>query len=232
MDRPVQTVQDLPGTQRPSLAAGEGRLEHNALTTMTGGHVGRAFERLEDDALLTGRGRYADDLGVKPGTLYAAILRSPHAHAEIVALDASRALAAPSVRAVLTGADVKRWSEPFVVGVKQPMEYRCLAVERVRYVGEPVAVVVAESRALAEDALDLTQEVLQEAQRIKIGAGLLSIASYQKHFGEVQALAPRRQLANMVGARYEASRNMRDGVVAKGQKAFGDLLSGRNTLGR
>ena len=148
-------MQDLPGTQRPSLAAGEGRLEHNALTTMTGGHVGRAFERLEDDALLTGRGRYADDLGVKPGTLYAAILRSPHAHAEIVALDASRALAAPRVRAVLTGADVKRWSAPFVVGVKQPMEYRCLAVERVRYVGEPVAVVVAESRALAEDALDL-----------------------------------------------------------------------------
>src|SRR4051812_35443161 len=155
MDTLLETVQDPPRTQRPTVPAGEGRLEHDASSTSTGGHVGRAFERFEDDALLTGRGRYADDLGVKPGTLYAAILRSPHAHAEIAALDASRALAAPRVRAVLTGADVKRWSAPFVVGVKQPMEYRCLAVERVRYVGEPVAVVIAESRALAEDALDL-----------------------------------------------------------------------------
>ena len=155
MDRPLETVQDPRVTQGRTLAGEVERLQADALNTMTNEYVGRAFERLEDDALLTGRGRFADDLGVKPGTMYAAILRSPHAHAEIVSLDASRALLAPSVRAVLTGADVKRWSSPFVVGVKQSMEYRCLAVERVRYVGEPVAVVVAESRALAEDALDL-----------------------------------------------------------------------------
>lgn len=113
------------------------------------------MERVEDEALLTGRGRYADDLGTRPGTLHAAFLRSPHAHADIVALDASAALTSPGVRAVLTGEDVKRWSAPFVVGVKQPMEHWSLAVDRVRYVGEPLAVVVAESRALAEDALDL-----------------------------------------------------------------------------
>ncbi len=58
------------------------------------------------------------------------------------------------MRAVLTGEDVKRWSAPFVVGVKQPMEHWSLAVDRVRYVGEPIAVVVAESRAQAEDAVD------------------------------------------------------------------------------
>lgn len=120
-------------------------------------YVGRPMQRVEDAAILTGRGRYADDLGVKPGTLHAAILRSPHAHAELGLIDFAAALKAPGVRAVLTGADLPAWSKPFVVGVKAPMEQWTLAMDRVRYVGEPVAVVVAESRALAEDALDLVR---------------------------------------------------------------------------
>ncbi|WP_042877023.1 xanthine dehydrogenase family protein molybdopterin-binding subunit [Cupriavidus necator] len=120
-------------------------------------HVGRPMQRVEDAAILTGRGRYADDLGVRPGTLHAAILRSPHAHAELGAIDCAAALKAPGVHAVLTGADLRGWSRPFVVGVKAPMEQWALAMERVRYVGEPVAVLVAESRALAEDALDLVR---------------------------------------------------------------------------
>jgi 2-furoyl-CoA dehydrogenase large subunit len=117
-------------------------------------HIGRAELRVEDAALLSGRASYADDVGVKPGTLYAAILRAPHAHAEIISIDSAAALTMPGVRAVLTGADVKNWATPFAVGVRQPMEHWCMAVERVRYVGEPVAVVVAENRYLAEDALD------------------------------------------------------------------------------
>lgn len=121
------------------------------------GHVGQAVERLEDEALLTGRGRFADDLGVKPGTLHAAVLRSPYAHAEIGAIDIGAALRAPGVRAVLTREDVKAWATPFVVGVKQPMEHWPLAMDRARYAGEPVAIVVAETRALAEDALDLVR---------------------------------------------------------------------------
>jgi 2-furoyl-CoA dehydrogenase large subunit len=120
-------------------------------------HVGRPMQRLEDPALLTGRGRYGDDLGVKPGTLHAAVVRSPHAHAELVSIDAAEALKMPGVRAVLTRDDIRPWSRPFVVGVKSPMEQWALAVDRVRYVGEPVAVVMAESRALAEDALDLVK---------------------------------------------------------------------------
>jgi 2-furoyl-CoA dehydrogenase large subunit len=120
-------------------------------------YVGQPLERLEDASLLTGRGRYADDLGAKPGTLHAAVLRSPHAHADIVSIDYTKALAAPGVRTVVTGAEAKAWAAPFVVGVKQPMEHWCIAVERVRYVGEPVAVVVAEDRYAAEDALDLVQ---------------------------------------------------------------------------
>lgn len=117
--------------------------------------VGQRLQRLEDTALLTGRGSYADDLGVKPGTLYAAVLRSPHAHAGLRSMDVNAALQLPGVRAVLTGEDVQRWGQPFVVGVKQPMQHWALAVDRVRYVGEPVAVVVAEDRYTAEDALDL-----------------------------------------------------------------------------
>lgn len=117
-------------------------------------HVGKSVERVEDGALLTGRGRFGDDLGVTAGTLHAAVLRSPHAHAELLGVDAAAALAMPGVRAVLTGEDVKRWSQPFVVGVKQPMQHWALATDRVRYAGEPVAVVVAQSRYLAEDALD------------------------------------------------------------------------------
>ncbi|CAM5195498.1 2-furoyl-CoA dehydrogenase large subunit OS=Castellaniella defragrans OX=75697 GN=HNR28_002062 PE=4 SV=1 [Castellaniella denitrificans] len=115
------------------------------------------MERVEDFSLLTGRACFVDDAGVKPGTLQAAILRSPHAHADIVSIDAQAALRLPGVRAVLTGTDAKMWATPFAVGVKQPMEHWCMAIERVRYVGEPVAVVIAESRYVAEDALDLVR---------------------------------------------------------------------------
>ena len=117
-------------------------------------HTGRPMERLEDAALLGGRGAFGDDLGVKPGTLHAAVLRSPHPHAELLSVDIAAALAIPGVRAVLTGDDVQRWSQPFVVGVKQPMPLWALAIDRVRYVGEPVAVVLAEDRYLAEDGVD------------------------------------------------------------------------------
>ena len=85
-------------------------------------HVGQSLERFEDPAILTGRGRYGDDIGVKPGTLHAAVLRSPHAHAELVSIDTTAALAYEGVRAVLTRDDLAAWSRPFVVGVKSKME--------------------------------------------------------------------------------------------------------------
>lgn len=125
--------------------------------TATRPHVGQPAQRVEDRALLTGRGRYGDDAPVRIDTLHAAVLRSPHAHARLLSVRAERAEAMPGVRAVLTGVDVQRWSKPFIVGVKQPMELWALAVDKVRYVGEPVAVVIAESRYLAEDALELLE---------------------------------------------------------------------------
>jgi 2-furoyl-CoA dehydrogenase large subunit len=119
--------------------------------------LGRSIERFEDAALLTGRGRYIDDLGVPPGTLHTAILRSSHAHAHIRAIRRDAAAAAPGVAAVITGAEVAALSAPLVPVLRAPIECWPIAVERVRYVGEPVAVVVAADRYLAEDALDLIE---------------------------------------------------------------------------
>jgi 2-furoyl-CoA dehydrogenase large subunit len=117
--------------------------------------VGQSIPRVEDPSLLTGRGRFIDDLGTRPGTLHAAILRSPHAHAKIISIDTEAASKALGVAAVLTGEDIKALTASLVVGVKAPVECWPIAIGRVRYVGEPVAIVVAETRYLAEDAIDL-----------------------------------------------------------------------------
>ena len=117
--------------------------------------VGRSVERVEDLTLLRGRGRFSDDLPVPPGVLHAAFVRSPIAHARIVSVDASRALALPGVHTVVTGGDMRSHSRPFITAVKVDAPQYALAIDRVRYVGEPVAIVVADDRYLAEDALDL-----------------------------------------------------------------------------
>src|SRR5580700_7340424 len=113
--------------------------------------------RKEDPALLSGRGRYADDIPVSVGTLHAHVVRSPHPHADIIRIDASAAVAHAGVWAVITGEDVRKLSDPFLAAVKTPVRQWALAVERVRYVGEPVALVVAESRYIAEDAAELVE---------------------------------------------------------------------------
>jgi 2-furoyl-CoA dehydrogenase large subunit len=119
--------------------------------------LGKPMLRKEDPALLSGRGRYADDLPVPVGTPEAHVIRSPHAHAEIVRIDATAALAHEGVWAVITGEDVRKLSDPFMAVVKSPIQQWAVAVERVRYVGEPVALVVAASRYIAEDAAELVE---------------------------------------------------------------------------
>src|SRR6202046_2688399 len=114
--------------------------------------VGQSIVRVEDSALLTGRGRFIDDVGVHPGTLYAAFLRSPHAHADIVSIDVAKAMEAPGVAAVLDGEDIKALTSSLVVGVKAPVECWPMAVGRVRYVGEPVAIVIVTDHERGEDA--------------------------------------------------------------------------------
>jgi 2-furoyl-CoA dehydrogenase large subunit len=119
--------------------------------------LGKPVVRKEDPALLSGRGRYADDLPVPVGTLHAHVIRSPHPHADIVSIDTTEALTRDGVWAVITGEDVRKISDPFLVALKSPIHQWSLAVERVRYVGEPVALVIAENRYLAEDAAELVQ---------------------------------------------------------------------------
>jgi 2-furoyl-CoA dehydrogenase large subunit len=119
--------------------------------------VGKAVPRLEDPALLRGRARFVDDLPIKAGTLHAAILRSPHAHAEIVSINTAKALQAPGVAAVITRDDALALTDPFIIGVTTALEYYCLATDRVRFVGEPVAVILASDRYLAEDALEFVK---------------------------------------------------------------------------
>jgi len=121
---------------------------------MSGAVTRRTSRRFEDADLLRGRGRFADDLPVPRGTLHAAILRSPHSHVELVSIDASAALAMPRVACIVTGEDAQCWTKPFAVAVKTPMQHWCLAVDRVRYVGEPVAVALAQDRYTAEDAVE------------------------------------------------------------------------------
>jgi xanthine dehydrogenase molybdopterin-binding subunit B len=128
-----------------------------AVEAGTTGFIARPTRRLEDADLLLGRGRFADDLPVRTDTLHAAILRSPHAHAEIRSIYTAGALALPGVDCVVTGEDARRWTRPFAVAVKTAMEQWCLATDRVRYVGEPVAVVLARDRYTAADALELIE---------------------------------------------------------------------------
>lgn len=119
----------------------------------TGKYVGQRILRVEDQTLLRGRGKFMDDLPTAKGTLHAAFLRSPHAHARIVRIEVGEALKRKGVKAVVTGEDIRPYTKPLIVGFTNPMDYRGIAMSKVRYVGEPVAVVCATDRYLAEDAL-------------------------------------------------------------------------------
>ncbi|HXH11731.1 MAG TPA: glyceraldehyde dehydrogenase subunit alpha [Alphaproteobacteria bacterium] len=120
--------------------------------------VGSRIKRREDPRLIMGRGTYVDDVQL-PRMTYAAILRSPYAHARIRSINVDRAKALPGVVAVITGADLQGknvpcgWTLPDMKVAPHP----ALAVGKVRYTGDAVAVVVAEERYIARDALDLIE---------------------------------------------------------------------------
>ncbi|HEX5021591.1 MAG TPA: xanthine dehydrogenase family protein molybdopterin-binding subunit, partial [Candidatus Binatia bacterium] len=118
-------------------------------------YLGKDTARIEDATLLTGRAEFGDNVAF-PGMLFAAILRSPHAHARIKRIDTSKAEKLTGVLAVVTGEDAKAWSEP-VHGFPIGWAGHCLAHDKVRFVGDPVAAVAATSRYIAEDALELIE---------------------------------------------------------------------------
>jgi carbon-monoxide dehydrogenase large subunit len=123
--------------------------------------VGQPVKRVEDPRILAGQGRYVDDLRL-PRMVYAAFVRSPHAHARIVSVDISRARALPGVVAVLTPEEAARMCTPWrgiltdYTGMKTGAQYP-LALGKARYVGEPVVAVAAVDRYVAEDACELVE---------------------------------------------------------------------------
>src|SRR5256712_11452304 len=121
------------------------------------GWIGKPVRRVEDARLLTGRGTYIDDHPPVANVHRAAIVRSPHAHARIRGYDLTAALGVDGVVGAITGEDVLRHTKPFAVGVTAPVHYYCAATDKARFVGEPVAVVVAKSRYVAEDAAELVR---------------------------------------------------------------------------
>src|ERR1700716_2009919 len=112
--------------------------------------------RNEDPGLLRGLGSFVDDID-PPGVLHAAILRSPYGHARISSIDTSAARAHPGVRGVYTAADLGAFNQPAPLVIPHPSlthgrTQRPLAVDKVCYIGEAVAMVVADDRYIAEDA--------------------------------------------------------------------------------
>jgi carbon-monoxide dehydrogenase large subunit len=127
--------------------------------------IGRAIVRREDPALLTGRGQYLDDVA-PPGLLHAFVVRSPVAHARILSVDASAAREAPGVAGVFTAADLDGLgpmpgAEGLPPGSHAPAQ-EVLAAEKVRWAGQPVALVVARTPALAADAAEFVDVDYEE----------------------------------------------------------------------
>ena len=145
---------------------------------MTADGIGVAVRRKEDRRFLTGTGRYTDDID-RFGQVYACFVRSPYAHASVDSIDTASALGMPGVLAVFTGADVTADGlGPLPAGWMihskdgSPMKtpgHPLLVVDRARYVGEAVAVVIAETYAQARDAADRALELdprLDQARRL------------------------------------------------------------------
>jgi len=144
--------------------------------------MGHPLKRKEDRRLLTGLGKFVDDIKL-PGTAYAAILRSPYAHARILGIDVSKAERLEGVICTLVGEEVAKLTDPFLQISSPPankLKDYCLAVGKVHFAGEPVAAVVAETRSTAEDALELidaeyeaVDHVLDAKEALKPGAPVI-----------------------------------------------------------
>ena len=222
------------------------------------GAIGDAVLRKEDRRLLTGLGRFSDDFRLE-GELFAGLIRSPHAHARILRIDTARARALRGVLDVITGADCAQL-EPIAhsplpstrhdirLGAPGGGEvfvgpHRLLPVDRVRYVGEPIAMVVATSRALAEDALEALEieyaplaHVSDARAAVQAGApavwdeqpGNLFIES---RFGDAVATAAEfARAAHVVGASFHIQRVTAVTLEPRAALANFDRGTGRYTL--
>src|SRR4029434_3452501 len=121
--------------------------------------IGERVRRKETQRFITGTGRYVDDL-LPPGTLHVSFVRSTCAHARIKNIDVAAARSMPGIHAVFTGNDIAEHVKPLRVGgssVLRPVKLYPLAVDKVRYFGEPLEVLVPDNRYVAEDATEPVQ---------------------------------------------------------------------------
>ncbi len=209
---------------------------------------GARVHRLEDAALLTGRGRYVDDV-VPADTLIAAFVRSPHAHARVRAIDTAAAVAAPGVEAVLTARDLPGPAAtdrmPMLVpnvAIKALRTQHALAVDEVCYVGQTVAVVLADSRYAAEDAAALVEvdyEILPAASELKtaLDDGMprahsdldTNLASaFQMNYGDVDAAFA--SAAHVIEESFFVHRGGGMAMETRGVVAAHDALTGTLTV--
>lgn len=160
--------------------------------------VGQRVKRVEDPRLLTGRGEYVDDVHL-PRMLHVALLRSSVAHARIVGIDTAAAAALPGVHLVVTADDLRDRVRPIVCdilppGAWQTSAYPILADGKVRFVGEPVVAVVADSRYLAEDAIEAIGVSYEELPPVMTVTAAEAGPDTQVHEGWDEAWFTHKQL--------------------------------------
>jgi aerobic carbon-monoxide dehydrogenase large subunit len=178
--------------------------------------IGSAIERLEDLRLLRGRGEFVDDLA-RENLLHAVMLRSAVAHGRIRSIDATAARTRPGVHAVITAAEIgiaiptiplRQDSSPAFKPFEQPV----IAYDKVRYVGEPVAVVLAETAAAAEDALDAISVAIDPLPAVVTSTAALSDQSLL-----FEGAGTNRSLT-LTGVRGDAARAFADAAYARREK--------------
>ena len=213
---------------------------------MQNGAIGSSVLRKEDEPLLRGSARFVDDVS-RPGTLHAHILRSPFAHARIVSLDAVAALSMPGVHCVVTAEHLPPDLEPipmrmFTDGALSSYLQYPLARGVARYSGDPVAVVVADSRYLAEDAADIVDVeyeplpvVLRSEDAIAVGAPLVHEGTrsnrsggFTIEWGNVEQAF--EDAAIVVEERIECGRHTAAPLETRGLVAEVDALTGVLTV--
>jgi aerobic carbon-monoxide dehydrogenase large subunit len=214
--------------------------------------VGQPVRRFEDVRLVSGRGRYQDDV-VLPGQAYAVFVRSPHAHAKIVSIDTKAAVAAPGVFAVYTGADYKAdgLSMPKAMMPRKkadgsPMfapQRPALVIDRTRYVGDPVAMVIAETLMQAKDAAELVAvayealpSVTSVAEAAAAGAPRVwdenpdNISHRVEHGNKAATDAAFARAAHVVRQRYVITRVHAQYMEPRGAIGSYDAFENRYTL--
>ncbi len=200
---------------------------------MTATFIGERRRRQEDPRFLTGRGKYVADIALR-GMLHAAILRSPHAHARIRSLDLGRARGHPGVTAAFVAADLGEMGRVLPPGQYPGLRakgFPVLAADKVRYVGEAVAVLLAESRYVAEDALELAAVEYEPLAPVQDFEGALADGAPLVHEDVERNLAARvvlqtgdveaalRRAAHVLEARLTVSRGAGMPIETRGLAA-------------